>query len=35
VRLVRFDGLTAIVEPIEPAAEPSPTPPASSADTGA
>ncbi len=38
VRLVRFDGLTAIVEPVEPdvqATEPSPPPPASPADTGA
>ena len=35
VRLVRFDGLTAIVEPDEPATEPSPAPPASPADTGA
>lgn len=33
VRLVRFDGLTAIVEPVEPATEPSPPPPASPADT--
>ena len=38
VRLVRFDGLTAIVEPVEavePASEPRPDPPASPADTGA
>jgi membrane protein implicated in regulation of membrane protease activity len=35
VRLVRFDGLTAIVEPIEASTEPSLRPPASPADTGA
>jgi membrane protein implicated in regulation of membrane protease activity len=35
VRLVRFDGLTAIVEPAEPAAESSLAPPASPADDGA
>ena len=36
VRLVRVDGLTAIVEPVEPVEpliEPNPSPPASSADT--
>ena len=32
VRLVRFDGLTAIVEPIDPSTDPSHRPPA---DTGA
>jgi membrane protein implicated in regulation of membrane protease activity len=35
VQLVRFDGLTAIVEPAEPLPEPSLGPPASPADTGA
>jgi len=35
VRLVRFDGLTAIVEPAEPLTEPSPPPPAPPADTSA
>ena len=35
VRLVRFDGLTAIVEPADRMTEPSPPPPASPADTGA
>ena len=35
VRLVRFVGLTAIVEPDEPMTEPSPPPPASPAENGA
>jgi membrane protein implicated in regulation of membrane protease activity len=35
VRLVRFEGLTAIVEPIEASREPSLRPPASPADIGA
>ena len=35
VRLVRFDGLTAIVEPADPLTEPSPPPPASPADDSA
>jgi membrane protein implicated in regulation of membrane protease activity len=35
VQLVRFDGLTAIVEPAAPLTESSPRPPASPADNGA